>query len=262
MQEKAVSAVIPFRNLTTEVTREKKYYAGNLSVFSPDFSHSKVKRVSGLSKRYDDGRRKASAADPLDDAATIALVKQKLLESSPKQGKRNYLIFLVGINCGLRCSDLLDLRIEDVWNEESQSVIDKPRYIVHKLSREGKPRYANMYLNIYMKEAIKDYVLSLGDDCCGSDYLFSSAKRNCKSGGRLSTSSFYHILTKATKELALDAHVGTHTMRKTCGRHIYKNSGLDAARAALGHKSTETTLRYIGKTEDEVEETFMSMAML
>ena len=51
--------------------------------------------------------------EPIRDRETINLVKRILKE----HGTRDYLLFLMGINSGLRISDILKLKVKDVLNK-------------------------------------------------------------------------------------------------------------------------------------------------
>jgi len=54
--------------------------------------------------------------------------------------------------------------------------------------------------------------------------------------------------------------VGTHTMRKTFGYHAYKK-GLDLAviQKLLNHSSPSITLAYIGITQEDQDNVYMSL---
>ena len=55
---------------------------------------------------------KKKTVSPIKSLADIGKIKRHLLKT---QQYRNYLLFVMGINVGLRISDLLSLRISDVW---------------------------------------------------------------------------------------------------------------------------------------------------
>ena len=63
--------------------------------------------------------------EPIRDRETINLVKRILKE----HGTRDYLLFLMGINSGLRISDILKLKVKDVLNKN---------YIEIKEQKTGK----------------------------------------------------------------------------------------------------------------------------
>lgn len=59
-----------------------------------------------------------NVVDPIRNKEYINGVKRILRES----GSRNLLLFLMGINTGLRVSDLLRLRVRDVKNKETVQI--------------------------------------------------------------------------------------------------------------------------------------------
>ena len=60
------------------------------------------------------------------------------------------------------------------------------------------------------------------------------------------------------EEVGLD--LGTHSMRKTRGYHLYKNTN-DLARVMkmLRHSNEAVTLRYIGITQEDVDRDFVEL---
>ena len=55
-----------------------------------------------------------TAVEPIRDKSLIDVVKRIL----KRQGFRNYLLFIMGINIGLRISDTLKLKVKDVRNKD------------------------------------------------------------------------------------------------------------------------------------------------
>lgn len=146
--------------------------------------------------------------------------------------ERDYILFLLGINTGLRIGDLLKLRVSDVRR--------KKRILI----REGKTRKTRtLYLEGIYAE-IQGYIKTLD-----SEWLFPSRK-----GGKpITPTQAYRQLRKAA-EMAEVPAVGTHTMRKTFGYWFYKQTK-DVAKlqAILNHSHPSITLRYIGITEEDIE---------
>ena len=66
------------------------------------------------------------------------------------------------------------------------------------------------------------------------------------------------------RELRIEGRYATHTLRKTFGYHIMKQSGNDPRTLLLlqqifGHSSSAITLRYIGFTEEEIDDTYKKL---
>ena len=171
--------------------------------------------------------------EPIKNTRDINKIKQYLYG---KENKRDYCIFVVGINVGLRAGDLLSLKINDVT--DGISVFDT---VTIKEQKTGKIR--NFALNKNAKEAIKVYINSLAD-YDGEDYLFKSRK-----GGSLGVRPLHHIIKTLTRDLGIKGNFGTHTLRKTMAYHRYINNvPLETLQKLLNHSSSAITLRYIGIT--------------
>ena len=69
---------------------------------------------------------------------------EKLLE---KQSKRDHLLFVFGINCGLRISDILRLNVGDVQNKTHIQIIEK---------KTGK--FKKFPINTKLQPLLEDFV--------------------------------------------------------------------------------------------------------
>ena len=172
--------------------------------------------------------------EPIKNTRDINKIKQYLYG---KENKRDYCIFVVGINVGLRAGDLLSLKINDVT--DGNTIFDT---VTIKEQKTGKTR--NFALNKNAKEAIQLYIDSLADYEL-NDYLFKSRK-----GGHLGVRPLHHIIKTLTKDLGIKGNFGTHTLRKTMAYHRYINNvPLETLQKLLNHSSSAITLRYIGITQ-------------
>lgn len=158
-----------------------------------------------------------------------------------KRSKRNRLIFVFGINTGLRVSDILGLNVEDVEGKN---------YVEIKEKKTGK--YKRLPLNTKLKSLIKDYLSterSKSYSLSEKDPLFIG-KKHC----RLDRSQVYRFLNEACNQLGITANIGTHTMRKSFGYHFYKKyNDVALLQKILNHSSPAITLRYIGIAQDEID---------
>lgn len=150
-------------------------------------------------------------------------------------GQRDYIMFLIGINTGLRVSDLLRLKVTDVKGKKKITV------------REGKtkkPRVIHL-TNIY--DEIQSYIES---EIKASEWLFPSRKGNIP----ISRIQAYRRLNKAAKMVDINDGIGTHTMRKTFGYWHYKQfKDVAELQMILNHSHPEVTLKYIGITDEQIE---------
>lgn len=156
--------------------------------------------------------------------------------------ERDQLLFTLGIDWGLRASDLVALTVADVK--------DKDHFLI-KEQKTGKGKYAK--INDDLKERIANYIES--HDLDADDWLFPSRSRDRKTGERkhIQRQTLYKMLEKVAEYLEWD-FVGTHTLRKTFAYHLYRKTGnIALVQELLNHSSQAVTLRYIGVTQDELD---------
>ncbi|WP_185160572.1 tyrosine-type recombinase/integrase [Mammaliicoccus sciuri] len=148
---------------------------------------------------------------------------------------RNKFLFVLGINCGLRISDILNLKKSDIKDY-------KLRF------RESKTKKLNTLPLYHIQKDIDEYIVNLEDH----DYLFRTKKENKP----ISRVQAYRILNQSAKSIGLD-NIGTHSLRKTFGYHYYKRTkDISLLMELFNHSSQSVTLRYIGIHQDVVNETF------
>ncbi|MFD2442907.1 site-specific integrase [Bacillus sp. CGMCC 1.16607] len=167
---------------------------------------------------------------PIRDKQLIESMKIQLADC-----KRNVFLFTLGINTGLRISDLLRLKVNEVRN------------VTHIIIIEQKTKKLKRFkINETLKLAINDYTHSMPDDV----YLFKSL-RGTKPIKRVQA---WKILNQAAKQVGL-SEIGTHTLRKTFGYHFYqKYKDVAVLQQIFNHSSPAVTMRYIGINQDIMDE--------
>lgn len=154
--------------------------------------------------------------------------------------KKYAVLFLFGINSGLRVSDLLGFDVGDVYHQN---------FVVLREQKTGK------YKKFPLKQDVQDV---LNNFCKSRDHDEPLFMGRC--GARLDRSQVYRFLCQACDELGIEANVGTHTMRKTFGYHHYKQfKDVALLQAIFNHSSPEVTKRYIGITQDEITNSYLHL---
>lgn len=158
------------------------------------------------------------------------------------QNIRDYLLLVLGINSGLRISDLLKLQIEEVYQQERISIREQ---------KTGKRK--DFPLSDVCKKAIQEYVKETGRQ---SGVLFASRK----SSKPISRIQAYRILNDAARQVGVKESIGVHSTRKTFAYHAYQ-SGVDITRIQklLNHSSPSVTLAYIGITKQELDDVYIAL---
>ena len=180
---------------------------------------------------------------PIRDLKQIETMK-KLLK---QQSLRDFCLFVVGINSGLRISDLLKLRICDV--------IENGKLKDRITLREKKTnKFKDFPLSEKTKQALKEYLKTR--DYSNNEPLFISRKNK----GFLLRQQAYKIINGVAKSVGIREKIGTHTLRKTFGYHAY-NNGYDITliQKLFNHSSPSVTLRYIGITQEELDDVYLSL---
>lgn len=182
---------------------------------------------------------------PIKDKQKIDAMKKVLRAST----LRNELLFVLGINTGLRISDLLSLHIRDVWAKKHGAA----SRIELKEKKTGKVRH--IALNNKTRLLIKQYIEKERSKSREDEPLFLSQK-----GGGISRQHAYEILNQAARLVGVTDRIGTHSLRKTFGYFAYQQ-GTDLAmiQKLLNHSSQAETLRYIGITQEQMDDVIMKL---
>ncbi len=145
--------------------------------------------------------------------------------NAPGNLKHKLLLWIV-YSCGLRRSEVINIRMKD---------IDRSRSIIHILEGKGKvDRIVPVPAKVFQK--IDEYLTSYSP----LEYLFEG-----QTGGRYSSESVYRVFKQALRKAGIKKEVGIHCLRHSYATHLHEN-GLDIKyiQELLGHKSTRTTEIY------------------
>ncbi len=178
----------------------------------------------------------STTVDPIRDEKNIKAIR-KLLSDNP----RNHLLFVMGINNGLRTGDLLKLKAEDVRHLKEGDSIN---------IREGKTGKQNiLVINKTVHKVLSHYLTECkpSDD----DYLFKSRKGNRP----ITIQTVNAYLKQWTSAINMKGNYGAHSLRKTWGyfqRKIF-GVGFEILCKRYNHSNPAVTMRYLGITDKEVE---------
>ncbi|HDT6579026.1 TPA: site-specific integrase [Bacillus cereus] len=167
---------------------------------------------------------------PIRDPEQIQQIKEYLKEKN----ERNYILFVMGINTGLRISDILKLKVGDVQGS----------HISLREMKTGKQK------RIQITSSLKRELKWFNEGREVEEYLLKSRKGKNRPIGR---SMAYKILKSTAAEFGLD-EIGTHTLRKTYGYHMYmQTKNIALLMEIFNHSSEKVTLRYIGVNQDAMD---------
>ncbi|MGG3942091.1 tyrosine-type recombinase/integrase [Peribacillus psychrosaccharolyticus] len=149
--------------------------------------------------------------------------------------ERDYILFILGCETGLRVGDLLRLPTHQIL-----ALKGKQNKILRV--KEGKTqKIRDIYIANCFQE-VYGYAKNVQSAC-----LFPSRKGD----NPITPTQAYRQLNKAAEYAGVE-HVGNHTLRKTFGYWFYKaTKDIAMLQRILHHSHPSVTLRYIGITEEE-----------
>lgn len=201
------------------------------------------------------------AADPiksLDDVYTIS----RFLISRGRY--RDNMLFILGINFGLRASDLRMLRFCNLINDNLTFKETFP--VFEKKTRNTRKKRKNRYItvNLAVMEAVTLY-LEKTPDVHLSDYMFRSLSNHGGAENKPMTVRAMNLLLEGiARDLRLSMHLSTHSLRKTFCYHQMLMSHNDPRKLMLlqkmlNHSTPAQTLEYIGITSEEIEDAYQKL---
>ena len=185
--------------------------------------------------------------DPIRKKSDIRKIKNYYLQ---KGEYRNFLLLSFGFNTGLRISDILNLKMEDVFDFNEKIIKD------HISINEKKTVKLNSFrINPSLKKDIKTYfrhcIKFIGK------FLFESNRKNRP----ISRIQAYRIIKKATDECKIEGTIGCHSLRKTFGYFAWKSGAQPVLLMNLfNHSSFEITKRYLGIGQEERDSVYMQLS--
>jgi integrase/recombinase XerD len=171
----------------------------------------------------------------LPDILTIDEIDSMVncIDLSDKHGQRNKTIIEVLYGCGLRVSELCDLKISNI-NFEDEFIKVKGKGLKERLVPLGKPAANN--LKLYLT-AIRNTINILNNF---EDYVFINNR-----GKNYSRVMIFYIIKELTKNAGVTKIISPHTLRHSFASHMVDGGAdLRAVQEMLGHESIVTTEIY------------------
>ncbi|HET7361489.1 MAG TPA: site-specific tyrosine recombinase XerD [Salinimicrobium sp.] len=180
--------------------------------------------------------------DTLSEVEINALIGS--IDLSKPQGERNRAILETLYGCGLRVSEVVNLKISDLFFKEGFIKVtgkgNKQRFVpIAKLTQ----KYIKIYRDqVRVHNPIKNEF---------SDILFLNRR-----GGKLTRAMIFTIIKQAAKKSEINKTVSPHTFRHSFATHLL-NHGADlrAIQQMLGHESITTTEIYMHVDRSHLKET-------
>jgi site-specific recombinase XerD len=179
-------------------------------------------------------------------------LKLALAHLEGRHALRDRALVVLGVRSGLRVSELLALKVGQVWDGER--VVD--RFYVNRQATKGKQAGASIVMHPEAARALNLWIRHRGLVERPQDYLFPSQGKS----RHLSRKSAWRILHRAFQRAGVTGMAGTHCMRKTFANNVHKALGGDLFRTAkaMRHSSPLTTLRYLSFKQEEIDRAILA----
>lgn len=173
---------------------------------------------------------------------------------------RNKLLFVIGINVGLRASDLITLK----WSFFLDGIEDgeykfKDFYTLQPKKTRKQKKFVKLFFNNTVKKVIVEYLNEFPTDNL-DEYMFKSREGD----GAIAATTLWRIIKNAAKEAGMPYNYGSHSLRKTWGRFCFehaedKTRALVLLQKAFNHSSQDVTLHYLGLLDEDIQDMYESV---
>ncbi len=172
----------------------------------------------------------------LPDTLSVADIDRVIgaIDRSLAEGERNRTILETLYGCGLRVSELLDLRLSDLFFEEGFIRVtgkgNKQRFVPIGSFNQG-------CISLYLREIRPHWSPKKGCE----DLVFLSRR-----GGRLSRALVFAVVKDLAEKAGIGKRISPHTFRHSFATHLLQNGAdIRAIQQMLGHESITTTEVYM-----------------
>ena len=182
------------------------------------------------------------------DKAFVFLTEEELLavlRTAKSKSIRDWTMVLTTYSHGLRAAETCQLKLGDLNMRGSVLSIQRMKgslFTIQELERHrGIPLLDEV-------KALKEWLAIRPADC--GDALFTSQK-----GSHLSSTQFYRIFRQIAQQAGLPDHKShPHVLKHTLATHMVRRDvNLAKVQRALGHRSINSTMVYVGVSDHEAD---------
>jgi site-specific recombinase XerD len=177
----------------------------------------------------------------------------ELLKAARKRSTRDWAMILLAYRHGLRASEVCGLKLADMDLKAGSISIRRLKGSLHTIQplhqHRGQPLLdETAALRAWLRKRPAD----------GSDYLFTSQK-----GGKLDRTQFFRNFQTVAESAGLPVDKRhPHVLKHSLASHLVAgNANLALIRQALGHRSINSTMAYIGTSDAQAAEALQRALM-
>ena len=170
-----------------------------------------------------------------------------VIKNDTDLGRRNHCMVEVLYGCGLRVSELIDLKISNINFKESYLKVE---------GKGDKSRFVPMAS--FTSKLIKDYIrdirskYKINKKC--EDILFLNSR-----GSAMSRVIVFIIIKELTEKAGINKKISPHTFRHSFATHLLQNGAdLRYIQEMLGHSSITTTEIYTHLKNEELRDVILN----
>ena len=181
------------------------------------------------------------AVEPIREIKNIKAIS-KLTQVKP----RDHLLFVMGVNNGLRAGDLVKLKVKHLRYLKVGDTLE---------IKEGKTGKDNiLVINKTVYKALQNYLDKVRPD--DGAFLFASRKGD----SHIQSQAVSKLVKGWTEAINLRGNYGAHTLRKTWGyvQRTVHGVGFEIICKRYNHSSPAITMRYLGIQDKEVHSVLMN----
>lgn len=185
-----------------------------------------------------------SLPNVLSEEEIDQLIEQ--IDLSTPEGERNRSILETLYGCGLRVSELTELKLSDLFFDEQ---------FIRVIGKGNKQRlvpissYTIKYIQLYIEEVRPHIPVQKGFE----DYLFLNRR-----GKNLTRVMIFTIIKQLAEKASIKKNISPHTFRHSFATHLLKNGAdLRSIQLMLGHESITTTEIYTHLDDTMLRETVL-----
>lgn len=163
------------------------------------------------------------------------------IDLSSPQGERNRSILETLYGCGLRVSELISLKISDLFFDEGFIKVtgkgNKQRFVpISEITQK--------YINLYINGVRVHQKITKGHE----DILYLNRR-----GKQLTRAMIFTIIRNLSKQVGFKKKISPHTFRHSFASHLLENGAdLRAIQQMLGHESITTTEIYVHTNQKQL----------